>query len=212
MVFMKIGILGGGNVGGALGEGWAKYGHEICFGVRDPEAQDLKTRMAKMNGRGRAGTPSAAIEFGEVIVNALPWPAVQGVVSSLNLTGKTLLDCTNPLKENLTGLEVGTTISGGEMVASWARGAHVVKVFNTTGFPNMANPTYQGKPTPMFYCGDDAGAKQTAAALAHELGFDPIDAGPLTNARILEPHALLWIWLAVFGGVGRDFSFQIVKR
>jgi predicted dinucleotide-binding enzyme len=212
MVFMKIGILGGGNVGGALGKGWAKYGHEICFGVRDPNAQDLAKTLAQMEGRGQASTPSAAAEFGEVIVNALPWPAIQGVVSSLNLTGKVLLDCTNPLKENLAGLEVGTTTSGGEMVAGWAPGAHVVKIFNTTGFPNMANPTYHGNATPMFYCGDDPGAKQTAAALAGQLGFNPIDAGPLTNARLLEPHALLWIWLAVFGGVGRDFSFQIVKR
>ena len=76
----------------------------------------------------------------------------------------------------------------------------------------MANPIYHGQSTPMFYCGEDAGAKQTAVALASQLGFNPIDAGPLTNARLLEPYALLWIWLAVFGGVGRDFSFQIVKR
>jgi hypothetical protein len=212
MVFMKIGILGGGNVGGALGEGWAKYGHEICFGVRDPDAPDMAKKLAQMNGRGHASTPPAAAEFGEVIVNALPWPATQSVVSSLNLKGKALLDCSNPLKENLAGLEVGTTTSGAEMVSGWAPGAHVVKIFNTTGYLNMANPVYQGKATPMFYCGDDPGAKQTAAALAAQLGFNPIDAGPLTNARVLEPYALLWIWLAVFGGVGRDFSFQIVKR
>jgi hypothetical protein len=98
------------------------------------------------------------------------------------------------------------------MVAGWANGARVVKIFNTTGYLNMANPTYHGKATPMFYCGDDMAAKHGAAALAHQLGFDPVDAGPLTNARLLEPLALLWIWLAVFGGVGRDFSFQIVKR
>src|SRR5437667_4220664 len=109
MVFMKIGILGGGNVGGALGEGWARYGHEVCFGVRDPDATDLKARLAKMEGRGHAALPSAASEFGEVIVNALPWPATQSVVSSLNLTGKVLLDCTNPLSENLAGLVVGTS-------------------------------------------------------------------------------------------------------
>ena len=165
-----------------------------------------------MGGRGHAGITSAAAEFGEVIVNALPWPAVKGVLSGLTLQGKVLLDCTNPLLENLAGLEVGTTTSGGEMVAGWAHGAQVVKIFNSTGFGNMVNPTYQGKPSTMFYCGDDPGAKRTAAALAGQLGFDPIDAGPLTNARLLEPLALLWIWLAVFGGVGRDFALQIVKR
>jgi predicted dinucleotide-binding enzyme len=212
MVSMKIGILGGGNVGGALGQGWAKYGHEVCFGVRDPEAEDLKAVLARMQGRGHAGTASAAAEFGEVIVNALPWPATKGVVSALNLAGKTLLDCTNPLLDKLAGLEIGTTTSGGEQVAGWARGAHVVKIFNTTGYANMVDPLYDGKPTTMFYCGGDPGAKQTAATLARQLGFDPIDAGPLSNSRLLEPHALLWIWLAVFGDMGRDFSFQIVKR
>jgi predicted dinucleotide-binding enzyme len=64
----------------------------------------------------------------------------------------------------------------------------------------------------MFYCGDDAGSKATAAQLALEVGFDPIDAGPLANARLLEPYALLWIWLAIRGGFGPGFAFQIVKR
>jgi len=209
---MKIGILGGGNVGGSLGEGWAKYGHEVCFGVRDPSAPDLKGRLARMQGRGTAASAPAASEFGEVIVNALPWPATKTVLPELNLAGKVLLDCTNPLLENLAGLEVGTTTSGGEMVAGWATGSHVVKIFNTTGYGNMVNPTYHGKPSTMFYCGDDSGAKRIAASLASQLGFDPIDAGPLTNARLLEPYALLWIWLAVFGGVGREFSLQLVKR
>lgn len=209
---MKIGILGAGNAGGALGEGWAKYGHEVCFGVRNPDAEDIKTTLARMGGRGKAATAVSAAEFGEIVVNALPWPATKSVLTSLDLKGKVLLDCTNPLLENLAGLEVGTTTSGGELVAGWATGAHVVKIFNTTGYLNMANPIYHGKGTPMFYCGDDTSAKHSAAALAHQLGFDPIDAGPLTNSRLLEPFALLWIWLAVFGGVGRDFSFQIVKR
>lgn len=212
MVPMKIGVLGAGNVGGALADGWAKYGHEICFGVRNPEAPDVQKSLERMGGRGQASTPAAAADFGEVVVNALPWPATKPVLSSLNLAGKALLDCTNPLKDNLEGLEVGTTTSGGELVAEWARGAHVVKIFNTTGYRNMANPVYQGKSTPMFYCGGDSAAKQTAAALARQLGFDPIDAGPLTNSRLLEPLALLWIWLALFGGIGRDFSFQIVRR
>ena len=64
----------------------------------------------------------------------------------------------------------------------------------------------------MFYCGDDADAKHTAAGLAHDIGFDPIDAGPLSNARLLEPCAMLWVWLAVKGGMGRDFAFKVVKR
>jgi len=145
------------------------------------------------------------------VVNALPWPATKAVLSNLNLSNKVLLDCCNPIKSDLSGVEIGTTTSGGEMVAEWVRGAKVVKIFNTTGSNNMENPVYGGAAIQMFYCGDDADAKKTAAQLASDAGFEPIDAGPLTNARFLEPLAMLWIWLA-FHGMGRDFAFQLLKR
>jgi predicted dinucleotide-binding enzyme len=138
--------------------------------------------------------------------------AAKDVLSNLNLSNKMLLDCCNPFKPDLSGLEVGTTTSGGEMVAEWARGAKVVKIFNTTGSNNMENPVYAGAAIPMFYCGDDAGAKKTAAQLASDTGFEPIDAGPLANARLLEPYAMLWVWLAIKGGMGREFAFQLLKR
>ncbi len=193
---MKIGILGAGNVGGALGESWACHGHEVVFGVRNPESAEVLSLLKRCGPGGRADTPADAVRSGEVIVNALPWPATKAVLESLDLGGKILLDCTNPLKPDLSGLEVGTTTSGGELVAAWAQRAKVVKIFNTTGFANMVNPVYDGKPVAMTYCSDDAAAKEVAASLARDIGFEPIDAGPLSNARLLEPYALLWIWLA----------------
>lgn len=209
---MRIGILGAGNVGGALGEAWARHGHEVFFGVRNPQSADVLSLLKRCGPRGRAETAADAVRSGEVIVNALSWPAIKTVLESLDLSGKVLLDCTNPLKPDLSGLEVGTTTSGGELVAGWAKGAKVVKIFNTTGVANMANPVYHGKPISMMYCGDDAEAKQTAATLAKIIGFEPVDAGPLSNSRLLEPLAMLWVWLAVKGGVGRDFAFEILKR
>ena len=130
----------------------------------------------------------------------------------MNLSNKVLLDCSNPFKPDLSGLEPGTEASGGEQVAGWARGAKVVKIFNTTGSNNMEDPWYGGAAIPMFYCGDDAVAKKTAAELAGDSGFNPIDAGPLANARLLEPYALLWVWLAIKGGMGREFAFTLLKR
>jgi|SRR5215472_1816140 predicted dinucleotide-binding enzyme len=209
---MNIGILGAGHVGGTLGEAFAKAGHSVCFGVRDTGSAEVKALLDRIQGRGSAGSLADAAAFGTVVVNALPWGAVKDALSALDLKGKTLLDCTNPLMPDLAGLEIGTTTSGGEQIASWAPGASVVKIFNTTGYDNMADATYRGQGISMFYCGDDADAKKIAAGLAQEIGFTPMDAGPLTNARVLEPYALLWIWLAVFGGMGRDFAFQVVKR
>jgi predicted dinucleotide-binding enzyme len=123
-----------------------------------------------------------------------------------------LLDCTNPLKADLSGLTVGHTASGAEQVAAWAPGAHVVKIFNTTGFPNMANPEYPEDRSMMLYCGDDGQAKRVAAQLAAELGFDAHDVGPLTEARLLEPLALVWIHLALQQNMGTDFAFRLMRR
>jgi len=209
---MKIGILGGGNVGGTLGVAWAQRGHDIFFGVRDPGAADMQDVLNRCGGRAKAGSAPEAATFGEVVVNALPWPATQSTLSALDLKNKILLDATNPILPGLAGIEVGTTTSGGELVAQWAKGARVVKIFNTTGFNNMADPIYGGQPVTMFYCGDNEEAKKVARGLAEAIGFAPVDAGPLSNARLLEPVAMLWVWLAVKGGLGREFAFQVAKR
>jgi len=188
---MKITVIGKGNVGGALGGAWERAGHQVTYA-----------------GRGEV---AAAVAQAEAVVNALPWAAVQDVLTPLDLGGKVLIDCTNPLTPDASKLEIGATTSGGEKVAEWAPGATVVKAFNTTGAGNMANPVYKGEPIPMFYCGDDQAAKAIAKQLIADVGFNPVDAGPLSNSRLLEPLALTWIWLA-FNGHGFDFAFQIVTR
>jgi predicted dinucleotide-binding enzyme len=208
---MKIGILGAGNVGGTLGQGWARRGHEILFGVRDPQSPKTRDLIAQCGDKARAGSAAEAATC-EVVVNALPFAAGKEALEALNLKGKVLLDCANPLKSDLSGLEIGPNTSAGEMAADWAKGAKVVKIFISTGYNNMANPDYGGNPLTMFYCGDDPAAKGIAADLARDLGFTPVDAGPLTNARLLEPLAMLWIWLAIRGGMQREFGFRLVTR
>jgi predicted dinucleotide-binding enzyme len=190
---MNIGILGSGNVGGTLGRRWAEIGHNVVFATRD-----------------RASMEAAA--NAEVIVVALPWGAAKGVLESLDLRGKIVFDAMNPLLPDLSGFAVDVTTSSGELVAKWAAGASIVKIFNTTGYNNMADPIYNNEPAAMFYCGDDGSAKAVAKRLASELGFDAIDAGPLQNARLLESLAMLWIWLAVKGGVGPDIAFKLMRR
>jgi predicted dinucleotide-binding enzyme len=210
---MNIGILGAGNVGGALGTAAAGKGHKVCFGVRRPDSPEVKELLRTIGSSASAGSVAEAATFGEAIIIATPWPATaEALRSAGDLTGKVVLDCTNPLKSDLSGLELGTTTSAGEKVAEWARGARVVKIFNTTGYNNMMNPSFPVGPATMFYCGDDPGAKAVAAKIAADIGFEPVDAGPLTNARMLEPLAMLWIWLALFGGMGTDFAFKLIRR
>ncbi len=208
---MRIGIIGAGNVGGTLGRGWARAGHAVMFGVRNASDPKVLEMLSGMGTEARAGKVAEAGAFAEVVVLATPWSAVKGAVESAgDLRGKVVLDCTNPLKADLSGLELETT-SGAEQVARWANGAPVVKVFNTTGYNNMANPRYGEAAATMFYCGDDPRAKAAARQLAADLGFDPVDAGALSEARLLESLALLWIHLA-FRGHGRDIAFRLMRR
>jgi predicted dinucleotide-binding enzyme len=210
---MKIGIIGSGNVGGALGSRWAKAGHEVIFGTRNPQGIEMQQLSAKASGKTSAATLADTARDGEVLLLATPWPATEQIIAGLsNLDGKIVIDATNPLLPDLSGLTQGTTTSGGEQVAAWARGAKVVKAFNTVGASIMANPSFEGHKPVMFYCGDDAEAKQVVKKLIDELIFEAVDAGPLSQARLLEPFALLWISMAIKQGLGPDFAFELLRR
>jgi 8-hydroxy-5-deazaflavin:NADPH oxidoreductase len=210
---VRIGIIGSGNVGGTLGKRWAKNGHIVVFGSRDPGSAEMKRLVEEAGRTARAGSVAEAVGSSEVILLATPWPAARDAISAAgNLSDKVVIDATNPLLPKMGGLELGTTTSAAEQVAAWARGARVVKAFNTVGFNIMADPRFDGRAAVMFYCGDDTEAKKITGQLASELGFDAQDAGPLTRARLLEPFALLWISLAFSPGHGRDFAFQLIRR
>jgi len=209
---MRIGIIGAGNVGGTLGSRWAKAGHEVAFGSREPDSDKMKQLVASAGPTARAATPQVAAQTAEVVVLSVPWKAAKEAIESLgDVSGKVVIDALNPLLPDLSGLALGTTTSAAEQVAAWAPRARVVKCFNTVGYNIMANPAFGADKPVMFYCGDDASAKQTVKQLAEELAFDPVDAGPLRQARLLEPFALLWISLA-FGGHGRDIAFRLLHR
>jgi len=210
---MKIAIIGAGNVGSALGHGWASAGHEIVFGVRDPNDTKVQEVVRAAGGRVRAATVRDAVAPTEVVVLATPWPAARDALTAAgSLRGKVLVDATNPLQPDLSGLVIGHTTSAGEQVAAWVPGAKVVKAFNTIGAQHMTNPRFGEQRASMFLCGDDAAAKQVVAGLATALGFEPVDAGPLKQARLLEPLALLWISMALAYGQGPDIAFRLVRK
>ncbi len=210
---MKIGIIGSGNVGGALGGRWAKLGHEVTFGTRDPQGIRKQQLAAKTGSKTRAASFADTARGNDVLLLATPWPVTHQVIAGLgDLDGKILIDATNPLLPDLSGLTHGTTTSGGEQVAGWASGAKVVKAFNTVGANIMQNPAFEGHRPVMFYCGDDAQAKDAVKKLIADLVFEPVDAGPLTQARVLEPFAMLWISLALKQGMGVNFAFELLRR
>jgi 8-hydroxy-5-deazaflavin:NADPH oxidoreductase len=209
---MKIAVIGAGNVGSALGTAWAKAGHAIIFGVRDVNKPAPKSLCAQI---GATAAPSAeAARQGDVVVLALPWNTAEGAVKSLgDLTGKIVIDTMNPLAmtDGALGLDRGFTTSAGETVASWLPGAKVVKTFNQVGANMMTQADrFETRPV-MFLAGDDDGAKRIVSQLVGETGFEPLDAGGLKQARILEPLAMVWINQTVARGFGRDWAFGVVR-
>lgn len=210
---MNITIIGAGNVGATLGKRWAEEGHDIIFGVRDPNSDKIASLLSSIDGPAKADTIRSAVAASDIIVLATPWSATKEVIEAAgSLEGKIIIDCTNPLKADLSGLEVGFNTSAAEEIAQWVDGAKVVKAFNTAGSTTMANPVFGTDKSVMFICGDDAEAKKVVFDLADQLGFDVVDSGDLKCARYLEPLAMLWIHLAFEQGMGTDFAMKIVKR
>ena len=210
---MKIGIIGAGNVGGTLGRRWAENGHAVFFASRDPKSESVKQLVAAAGAGARSGTNAECAAASEVLLLSTPWPATQEALKNCgDLKDKILIDATNPLAPCLDGLTVGCTDSAAEQIAAWAPGARVVKALNTVGFNIMADPSFAGGPVAMFYCGDDTDAKTIVEGLISELGFEALDAGPLKQARLLEPFALLWITLALKYGYGREIGFELLRR
>lgn len=209
---MKITILGAGNVGGTLGRRWAAAGHSIVYVSREPGSDKMAELLADTPGGSATADSSAACADADAVLLATPWAAVPSALAATgDLSGKLLLDATNPIGPG-RALLVPAAGSGGQEVATLAPGARVVKIFNTTGWGNMADPLYEGEPSTMFLCGDDADAKTEAAALAEVVGFAVADVGGLDKAHLLEAVALTWIALALVQGHGRDIAFRMVKR
>ncbi len=201
---MKIAVIGFGNVGAQLGRLWAAQGHSVTGGLR---AGSKETEKAKKMGVTVA-EPAAAVKGADVIALALPWQAVESTLASLGpIDGKVVLDATNPLRADLSVI-VPEAGSGAEQVLQWAKGARVVKAFNTIGAVFFGDPAFD-----MFYCGDDEEAKEVVRDLIEETKMRPVDAGPLKNASYLEHMAGLWVDLAVKGRLqGAAFGFKLLKK
>ncbi len=208
---MNIAVIGTGNVGATLGIGWARKGNRVTFGTRRADSVEISELLKKAGVTASAATQAEAAKQADIIVLAVPWSATEQALAGLgDLGGKLLIDCTNPVK-NWPVLDHAPGNSGGEQVARWVRGAKVVKCFNTTGAENMAHPVIAGERISMFYAGDDAEAKRPVHVLAEELGFDPVDAGPLASSYALEAMASLWGTLAFGQKLGLGIGFRLLR-
>src|SRR2546426_6727645 len=183
---MKVGILGSGEVGRALGKGFASRGHDVKIGSRNPKGKDLQAWLKETKGKASTGSPAEAAAHGELIVLAVLGAAVDDAINLAgreHFDGKVIIDTTNPLdfsKGMPPGLFVGTTDSLGERIQRRLPKARVVKALNTVSHTTMIDPSMKDGTPDMLVAGNDAGAKKAVAALLKELGWsEPIDTGDI---------------------------------
>jgi len=204
---MKVGILGSGEVGRALGTGFAARGHDVKIASRSPKNETIQKWLKQAKGRVSSGTFADAAAHGEVVVIAVLGEAVEKAIDLAvpkNLDGKVVIDATNPLdfsKGMPPGLFVGTTDSLGELIQRKVPKAHVVKCFNIVGNVNMVDPKVPGGPPDMIIAGNDADAKEKVTGILKEFGWPgAIDAGGIDGSRWLE--AMVPLWVRVCNSVG----------
>lgn len=211
---MRVGILGSGLMGGKLGTLFARAGHEVVFSyARDRKKLD---RLARGAGRNAcAGTPREAARDADAVLIAVHWNRVDDVLAQAgSLAGKVVISCSLPMNADESALVIGHTSSGAEQLAKKIRRARVVAAFGTVPsevlFGAFAARRKRPRPSLVYY-GDDKRAKKVAAQLIADVGFDPVDAGPLRIARYAEPFTLLIAQLAYESGASPALAYRLVR-
>ena len=189
-----IAVIGTGDVGSALGPEFAAQGHTIVYGSREPQRSKVKELVEKTGELASATTPADAAAQADIVVLAVPGLMVEEITRSLgDLSGKIIIDPTNPLERRMNRLEHAVDTSNAEIIQAAAPGAYVVKAFNTLNWKTMVEPSSAGGPVSIPLVGDNGRAKKKVAELVSGMGLEPIDVGPLHDARWVEGMLILWI-------------------
>src|SRR5262245_54125021 len=214
---MKVGILGTGDVGKALGRGFIALGHEVKMGAREASNPKATAWVKEAGAKASAGTFTDAAKFGEIVVLATLGTATEEVLRSVGpdpFKGKPVLDATNPLdfSQGMPPKLVGNVgDSGGERHQKLLPGAHIVKVFNTVGNAHMFKPDFPGGPPDMFMCGNDEATKKKVAAICKDFGWPVIDIGGIDAAHCLEVMCMVWVLSAARANAWNQ-AFKMLRK
>lgn len=209
---MSLLLLGAGNMGSALARLFSDAGHAVRIAATTlDKARGVAARLAGTT----AVEPCGAAADVDVVIVATPFDqAIAALDAAGPLDGKVVIDITNPLTADFMGLTIGHDTSAAEQIAQAFPKAEVAKAFNTLFAQVLAEGASfaNGQTAPAFVASDSPRAKATATSLAQSIGFDAIDAGPLKNARYLEPLAGLNIYLGYGAGQGTDIAPTWLRR
>lgn len=201
---MEIAILGAGNIGGTLGRKWAKAGHTVLFGVREPEGEKVQALLAEIGQGATAVDIHQAISQTQVVLFAIPGQAMAETIAQLGaqLNGKILIDAANNVgQQPLNNLQT---------LRQAAPDSPLFRAFSTLGWENFAEPTLAGQQIDLFYCGDTGEAATAVGQLIHEIGLRPVYVGGVAQADLVDALTRLWFTLAFQQGKGRRLAFKML--
>ncbi len=197
---MKVGIIGSGVVGQALGAGFADSGYEVMIGTRDPKSEKIQKWISKTGKGVKAGTFADAAKFGEIIVFCPLFRAAEEIIKLAgkeNFKGKIVIDTSNPIadvppKDGVLTYMTGNRESAGELIQQWLPDSKIVKAFNSVGNSFMYKPHFEEGTPSMFICGNDADAKKKVTEILTQFGWETVDCGSIAASNALEGLCIIW--------------------
>jgi predicted dinucleotide-binding enzyme len=207
MSTIKIVVLGAGNIGGTLGRKWVAAGHQVVFGVNNPDGEKARKLRGELGDRAAIHTTAEALATSpDVVVLAIPGPAMDATIAQYadQLDGKIIIDTANKMgassHNSFTALQQHTPH------------AHIYRAFNSLGWENFANPIFDGTPADLFFCGTDGEPRATVEQLISDIGLQPVYLGGVEQVGVIDSLLGLWFALAIGQGKGRHLAFKMLTR
>ena len=207
MSSIKIVVLGAGNIGGTLGRKWIAAGHQVIFGVNNPNGEKANKLRSELGDRGVIRTTAEALTTNpDVVVLAIPGAAMNGTIEQYGrqLDGKIVFDTANKMGSN--------THNSFAALQQHAPHSPIYRAFNSLGWENFANPLFDGTPADLFYCGTDGEPRATAEQLISDIGVRPVYLGGVEQVGVIDSLLGLWFALAAGQGKGRNLAFKMLNR
>jgi predicted dinucleotide-binding enzyme len=206
MTNLRVAVLGAGNIGGTIGRKWARAGHEVTFGVADPEGPKAQAVRADLGGSAHVGTAAEALVAADVVLLAVPGRAMDETIRAnrAHLDGKILIDAANRMGE--------ATVNSLATLRAETPGARTYRAFNTLGWENFADPHFEGVAVDLFFCGPDGDPRAIVERLIVDVGLRPVWVGDNDQIDTVDGLLRLWFALAVGRGKGRHLAFRMVTQ
>lgn len=203
---MNIGILGAKNIGSTLAKKWISAGHRILLGVRNTQNPELIALVEALGKNAASGSVAEAIQFGEVVVFAIPGNAMDDTIRSnaALLDGKIIIDAANRMGER--------EMNSYQTFRAHTPHAKIYRAFNNLGWENIETPMIQGVQVDLFYCGDEGESQHKVDELIREIQLNPVYLGDMSNVHLVDMIASLWFRLAFGQKLGRRIAFKLLRE